>query len=128
MKCKNFEVFEVVKENYLSEREMCIYNRLCDEESQLVFNKRKYFALTDDKTHFAEIFENRKQLADVVQKLKGSAEIIKRDNPKLAISIYHKKMNYVDIAEYICSLVSEYKLYMRHYTPMQFETVVCPGK
>ena len=59
-----------------------------------------------------------------LEALKGSAEIIKRDKPKLAISIYHKKMDYVDIAEYICSLVPEYKLYMRHYTPIKHETVL----
>jgi FkbM family methyltransferase len=59
-----------------------------------------------------------------LEALKGSAEIIKRDKPKLAISIYHKKMDYVDIAEYICSLVPEYKLYMRHYTPIEAETVL----
>jgi FkbM family methyltransferase len=59
-----------------------------------------------------------------LQALKGCAEIIKLNKPKLAISIYHKEMDYVDIAEYICSLVPEYKLYMRHYTPIYAETVL----
>jgi FkbM family methyltransferase len=59
-----------------------------------------------------------------LEALKGAAETIKRDRPKLAVSIYHKATDYIDIAEYILSLVAEYKLYMRHYTPLQWETVL----
>jgi len=59
-----------------------------------------------------------------LEALRGAADIIKRDKPKLAISIYHKETDYVDIAEYILSLVSDYKLYMRQYTPINLETVL----
>jgi FkbM family methyltransferase len=59
-----------------------------------------------------------------LEALKGAAEIIKRDKPKLAISVYHKMADYVDLAEYICSLVPSYKLFMRHYTPCYAETVL----
>lgn len=47
--------------------------------------------------------------------LKGSRNIIKKYKPKLAISIYHKMEDMVEIIEYIRSLNSTYKFYMRHF-------------
>ena len=55
--------------------------------------------------------------------LKGASETILREKPKLAISIYHKKEDMIEIAEYIHDLVPEYKLYVRQYD-FVFETVL----
>jgi len=56
--------------------------------------------------------------------LKGSEATIKRYRPKLAISVYHKPMDYIDIPLYIKSLVPEYKMYLRHYTSFDGDTVL----
>jgi FkbM family methyltransferase len=56
--------------------------------------------------------------------LKGMNGTIRRCRPKLAICIYHKAYDYVDIPEYILSLVPEYKIYMRHYTDTYFESIM----
>lgn len=45
--------------------------------------------------------------------LRGGAEIIKKQKPKLAICIYHSNEDMLQIAEYIHELVPEYKIYMR---------------
>ena len=56
--------------------------------------------------------------------LKGAKKTIIRDNPKLAICIYHKPWDVYEIAEYILSIVPDYKLFIRHYDYYPQETVL----
>ena len=56
--------------------------------------------------------------------LKGSEQIIKHFRPKLAISVYHKPEDLWEIPAYILSLRSDYKLYFRHYSFTNRETVL----
>lgn len=59
-----------------------------------------------------------------LEALKGSREIIKKHKPRLAICIYHKKEDFVEIPAFIKELVPEYKLYVRHYSNDAGETVL----
>lgn len=56
--------------------------------------------------------------------LKGSCKIISENKPKLAISVYHKADDIVDLVRYIHQLVPEYKFYLRHYTFDECDTVL----
>lgn len=56
--------------------------------------------------------------------LEGAKETIKRCKPDLAICIYHKKEDIVDIPKYVLELVPEYSLYIRHYSAYEWETVL----
>jgi FkbM family methyltransferase len=56
--------------------------------------------------------------------LKGAARVIVRDKPKLAICVYHKLRDYIDIPLFCRELVPEYKMYLRHYSNENAETVL----
>ncbi len=56
--------------------------------------------------------------------LKGAKNIIQRDTPILAICVYHKIQDFVEIPNYILSLVPDYKLYLRHHNISGTETVL----
>lgn len=47
--------------------------------------------------------------------LLGATETIKKYKPKLAICVYHKVADILDLSEYIESLNLGYKFYLRHY-------------
>lgn len=59
-----------------------------------------------------------------LEALKGSREILKMYKPRLAISLYHKKEDLMEIPAYIKELVPQYKLYIRHYSNASVETVL----
>lgn len=59
-----------------------------------------------------------------LQSLKGAKRIIQRDKPKLAICIYHKLEDMIEIPLYIKELVPENKLYIRHHSSDISETVL----
>ena len=56
--------------------------------------------------------------------LQGAEQIIRNNHPKLAISIYHKPEDIFLIPDFILSCCSDYKLYLRHYTFSQYDTVL----
>jgi FkbM family methyltransferase len=59
-----------------------------------------------------------------LEALRGSRATIQKYRPKLAICVYHKPMDIVDIPLFIKELVPEYKLYLRHYSNSYTETVL----
>ena len=59
-----------------------------------------------------------------MEALKGAANTIRKHKPKLAISIYHKKSDFVEIPLYLKTLVPEYKLFVRHFSNYIYETVL----
>ncbi len=56
--------------------------------------------------------------------LEGAKKTIRENKPKLAISLYHKPEDIIEIPAYILELNREYKLYIRHYTYSNRETVL----
>ena len=59
-----------------------------------------------------------------LEALKGAQRTIKRCRPKLAICIYHKPEDIYELPLFVKSLVSEYRLYIRHYSNRAHETVM----
>ena len=56
--------------------------------------------------------------------LHGSAKTIKKYKPKLAICIYHRPEDLIEIPRYIYSLRNDYRFYIRNHSPYGIETVL----
>ena len=56
--------------------------------------------------------------------LKGAEQFILNHQPKLAICVYHKSNDILEISNYLLSLHKGYRLFLRHYTEGVDETVM----
>ena len=56
--------------------------------------------------------------------LMGAKKCIKRNHPRMAISIYHKDYDFIDIPAYLLSLDSAYRFSIRHYHSDCIETIL----
>lgn len=59
-----------------------------------------------------------------LEALKGAESTIRRDRPKLAISVYHKLQDFWEIPKWIEELGVGYRFYLRHFTIHAEETVL----
>lgn len=78
----------------------------------------------DDSIHEPITFIKMDIEGAELEALKGAARHISEDRPKLAICVYHKPEDIFEIPIYIKSLVPEYRLFMRHYSNIEVETVL----
>ena len=56
--------------------------------------------------------------------LVGARKTIQQFRPKLAISIYHRKDDYIVLSQLIKEMVPDYKLYLAHHSIHLSETVL----
>jgi FkbM family methyltransferase len=59
-----------------------------------------------------------------LEALKGAAETIRRNRPKLAVCLYHKPEDLLEIPEFIKALVPEYRFFLRQHQPVSCELVL----
>ena len=55
--------------------------------------------------------------------LRGARETIRKFTPKLAICVYHKDNDLVEIPDYVKSLSPDYEFYFEYYTDVGWEAV-----
>lgn len=111
---------------YAFEGDKNIFNRFCENLKYLPENyRKKIIALNtfiDENTNFDEIIGNDKVTfinADIegneLELLKNVSEIIIKDRPVLAICVYHKIEDLIEIPNFIASLVDSYTYILRKY-------------
>lgn len=134
-KCKNradlvgFNDIELVQAGVWSSDSYISFEALGNDSSHIVQNGEVSSDLIRTTTLDSYIKEKVSFIKmDVegaeLEALKGAKNIILRDKPKLAICLYHKEEDMWEIPYYIKTLVPEYKLYIRHYSNCETETVL----
>lgn len=59
-----------------------------------------------------------------LETLKGARESILKHRPRLAVCVYHKPEDIIELQYYLQGLVPDYKFYIRHYSNYTIETVL----
>ncbi|MBQ3544725.1 MAG: FkbM family methyltransferase [Lachnospiraceae bacterium] len=59
-----------------------------------------------------------------LETLRGAKKCIQRDHPRMAISLYHKKEDIIEIPKYILELSEDYHFYLRIYSNAYLEIVL----
>ena len=55
--------------------------------------------------------------------LRGAENIIQTQKPKMAVCVYHDLRHLYEVPLYLKSLVPEYKIFFRHHTMYEYETI-----
>lgn len=138
---KNYERCLDRKQKYCcdDERIEIVNKGLWSCETELRFNENAASSVITEKgtasiqvISLDQFMENREKATFIkmdiegaeMEALHGASKIIKRDKPDLAICIYHKNEDILDIPNYILDLNPDYKLYIRHYSCYKWETVL----
>ncbi len=128
---------KIVEEEHIENIE--IYNcALSNKNEKLTFEQNG--TEMSGKVEFGNTVVEGKRLEDIVEEkisfikldiegmeldaLKGMKKIIINDAPKIAVSVYHKKEDILNIAEYLLKLRPTYKFYLRHYSIGVIDTVL----
>lgn len=56
--------------------------------------------------------------------LHGAADTLVRDQPKVAVSLYHLPVDFITIPQFLASLLPDYDFHLEHYTIHKEETVL----
>ena len=135
------DMYRIIRERYENNKKIEIFNyAVWDKKERLPFLNQDYMAaskfdpkgeevvqgmdldsaLADKKVTFLKMDIEGSEL----RALQGAKRIIRLQKPRLAICIYHKSWDFVDLARQILNIVPDYRFYIRHYASDACETVL----
>lgn len=133
------DMFKYIKEKFSDKANVEVYNCAAwNEENTLSFlDNSSGSAVNDDGTLQVNAMAIDDMVKDAkvtyikmdiegseLKALEGARKTIQHNKPRLAICIYHKPLDMIEIPEYLSKLVPEYKFYVRHYCTNNWETVL----
>ena len=138
---KNYEICKQIKSKFLDDDERIeIVNKgLWSDEKVLCFTENAGSSCLSNKgeetvevTSIDQYLEGKEKVSYIkmdiegaeMEALKGAKNTIIHDKPDLAICIYHKDEDILEIPKYILELNPDYTLYIRHYSCYVWETVL----
>lgn len=142
----NVEVLDLIRKNLQSERVTLINKGLWHKEANLSFiaNQQCMGSFSLVETNSQERLNDTVPVTTLdnvlldtpvtfikmdiegseLNALRGGEALIHKYHPKLAVCIYHKPEDVIDIPKFIIDCYSGYKLYVRHYALTENETVL----
>lgn len=107
------------KNGYLRFQSDTCYSRVTSEGEIVVEAKRIDDVVSSPVSFLKMDIEGAEAMA-----IEGARETILKYHPRLAISVYHRGADFVDIPKQVLSIRGDYKLFLRHYTQGIVDTVM----
>lgn len=114
---KNINIYKKALGNYIGEISFCVEG----SGSSRISNTGQIKVPLDTIDNFVK--SNQIQRVDFIKMdiegaemmaLSGAIDTIRTHKPKLAISLYHKSLDFIEITSFIKALVPEYKLFLKN--------------
>lgn len=128
-KAKNDSRVTVVKAGVWNENTTLYFNSDVGKTAKVVENEISEFKIDVKAIDCIEECKDATYIKmDVegseMQALKGAEQTIRKNRPKLAISIYHSNEDLVQIIQWVANLDMNYKLYVRQHDFVDVDTVL----
>lgn len=121
----DYEDIKIINTGLWSEETEMYFLSTSDEISRIVEKSDKKISLnTIDNLASDATFIKLDIEGSESDALKGAYQTIKKNNPKLAISIYHKPNDLFEIIELISNIEPKYRFYIRHYSDFLFDSIL----
>lgn len=128
--CKGVKNLEVVDKGLYNQNTILYFEQNTTGTSKIVDSGEMSIGVTTIDSVISRMSENNKVYITLdiegaeLQALYGSRETIENNTTYMAISVYHKSTDLIEIPRFINNLKEDYDIYLRHYGYNTWETIM----